>query len=391
MFYQRIRQLALLLAGLSIGTGSQALGLDGTGSIMVIPIAAATATFTSTIYIRNPNSGTLNLQVQYIGGDGSASPGLRACTPVSVLPGRSVSLSLIGLCPLNPGSNFGLVQLTDISAGEIRSFHAYVRVENPDSIGFGVESFALGGFDGSPGEVIGLRSGPIGRTTFTTGCFVATRGEPTSYEFRLFNGTTGLQIGQTLSGNLGTNQLVRLLDVFSLVQAPAGSYDNVNAVITSGGSAILISYCNVQENTRLSADFRIAKRVSPYDIGRARAIFHAGDAFTVSDSKFKNVHLMYLRHPDFYSCRLEGANTASLELAVRNPNGTIASGGTGIADTGIQYTGEKGTVASGFNAGWIILVQTRDGVSGPLSYGLYCQTGSGGSYLDALPAEDRGF
>ena len=58
-------------------------------------------------------------------------------------------------------------------------------------------------------------------------------------------------------------QQYRYLDIFWIdgVNAPAGDQSNVRAEFTqtSGGSANLIGFCTVQDNTSFGADFRIAK------------------------------------------------------------------------------------------------------------------------------------
>lgn len=59
--------------------------------------------------------------------------------------------------------------------------------------------------------------------------------------------------------------MIRLLDVFGSLNAPAGDYDNVRAVFESivpvgGGTSIqFTAACTVQNNTSFDADFRVAK------------------------------------------------------------------------------------------------------------------------------------
>jgi hypothetical protein len=70
---------------------------------------------------------------------------------------------------------------------------------------------------------------------------------------RLFNDSTGAQVGGTLTGSLTAFQQFRYLDVFGIngVNAPAGDQANIRAEFTqtSGGSANLIGFCTVQDNT----------------------------------------------------------------------------------------------------------------------------------------------
>jgi len=98
-----------------------------------------------------------------------------------------------------------------------------------------------------------------------TNCFVSSLADPANYELALFDGSTGAQIGSTLTGSLGSYQQFRYLDVFTAAGAAPGDYANVRAEFTetSGTSSALIGFCTVQDNVSFGADFRIAKRDSP--------------------------------------------------------------------------------------------------------------------------------
>jgi len=97
--------------------------------------------------------------------------------------------------------------------------------------------------------------------SFQTNCFVATLGDAVDYELRLFDGTSGVQLGGTLTGSLGAWQQYRYLDVFAAAGVAAGDHTNVRAQFTNltGTEKKLIGFCTVQEDTSFSADFRIAK------------------------------------------------------------------------------------------------------------------------------------
>ena len=85
---------------------------------------------------------------------------------------------------------------------------------------------------------------------------------------KLFDGTTGAQIGSTVSGALNAFEQIRYLDVFSstVANAPAATdFSNVRAEFTrtSDGDQQMAAFCTVQDNATFGADFRIAKALTP--------------------------------------------------------------------------------------------------------------------------------
>jgi hypothetical protein len=117
-----------------------------------------------------------------------------------------------------------------------------------------------------------------GLPAYQTNCFVTSLGDAISYELRLFDGATNVQLGGTLSGSLQPFQQFRYLDVFAQAGVAAGDRSNVRAEFTNltGSSKKLIGFCTVQENTTFSADFRIAKS---YGGTPQNAFVQGGNAF----------------------------------------------------------------------------------------------------------------
>ena len=111
-----------------------------------------------------------------------------------------------------------------------------------------------------PLNAIGLRrsSAP---PTYQTNCFVGALGGAITYDLKLFDGTTGAQIGNTLSGSLNAFEELRYVDIFALTSAPAGDYQNVRAEFTrtSVDTQPMVGFCTVQDSVSFGADFRIAK------------------------------------------------------------------------------------------------------------------------------------
>ena len=197
-------------------------------------------------------------------------------------------------------------------------------------------------------------------------------------------------------------QLVRLLDVFAAAGAPAGDYDNVNAVfIADGGLAAtnrpgLMTFCTVQDNTSFGADFRIGKTsygtfgIGSNDSTTAREIVAEKDLlgrnFEIDAGVSANTHLVYFRHPDTVKCELlqQGSPwprltpTAGLEIRVLNRKGAVIGGGSDAVSTGPMYLGDKSDTPGAYNSDYTIEVESNEqnmGVVRP--YALYCASGSG--------------
>lgn len=75
--------------------------LDGSGSIMIIPIVAQTVSYTSEVTVRNPyNDIPLTIQVFYTGAKGTSAAGLQPCEPLTVPPLSTVQFSVGVQCSL---------------------------------------------------------------------------------------------------------------------------------------------------------------------------------------------------------------------------------------------------------------------------------------------------
>jgi len=118
--------------------------------------------------------------------------------------------------------------------------------------------------------VTGLRGSTIVAppASHQTNCFVTAQADAITYDMKLFDGTTGAQIGSTVSGALGAFAQIRYLDVFSpgVANAPAATdFSNVRAEFTrtSDGEQQMAAFCTVQDNATFGADFRIAKAMTP--------------------------------------------------------------------------------------------------------------------------------
>jgi hypothetical protein len=253
--------IAVLLTLPSVATAQTTAG---SGTTIVIPVTAETGSFASEVTLFNPGSSLLTASVKFYEANNSPSPppGLKVCNDINVSANRSVQFQIATQCALGSGDHFGLLVLADKTVPQTHVFYGYSRVQNPKGIGFSVEGFPAQDFNNQVSHATGLKK-QAASPTYQTNCFVGSLDQAVSYQLKLFNGTTGAQIGGTLAGSLQPFQQFRYLDVFGSngVKAPAGDQANVRAEFTqtSGGSANLIGFCTVQDNTSFGADFRIAK------------------------------------------------------------------------------------------------------------------------------------
>ncbi len=249
---------AFLMWG-AVGNAQTTAGLATT---VVFPLSAQTASFAGEITVFNPGPNTLTASVAFYEGNNSGSPGPKICNDITVSPGRSLQTMLATQCALASGGHFGIVVVADKAVPQANAFYGFMRVQTPQGQGFTVEGFPISNFNNQVSHATGLKR-QASSPTFQTNCFVGSLDQPVDYELKLFNDTTGAQIGGTLSGSLQPFQQFRYLDVFGAngVNAPAGDQFNVRAQFTptSGGNANLIGFCTVQDNTSFGADFRIAK------------------------------------------------------------------------------------------------------------------------------------
>jgi len=234
---------------------------SGTSATIVIPIIAQTGSFGSEVTVYNPNGGAITVNPVFYDAQNTATPGPKTCTSVSLGANVSKVFTLAAQCALPAGSNFGLLVLSETTA--TNRFYGYARTQTPQGVGFSTEGFPIENFNDQLQHATGLKrvAASGGLPANQTNCFVATLADAVSYELRLYDGTTNVQLGSTLSGSLAAFQQYRYLDVFALAGVAAGDKTNVRAQFTNltGNKKRLIGFCTVQENTTLSADFRIAK------------------------------------------------------------------------------------------------------------------------------------
>ena len=175
-------------------------------------------------------------------------------------PLGAVQFSAAVQCSLPSGNQFGYVTLT-VSDDVPSPFIAFSRTQTPGGNGFGIPAYPASAIE-APGlgqYVVGLKR-QAAAPTYQSNCFVASMDAATPYQIRLFDDSTGSQIGNTIAGSLAANEMVRYLDIFEAAGIAVGDLSNVSAEFTNGTSnAALMGFCTVQESTFFGADFRMAQ------------------------------------------------------------------------------------------------------------------------------------
>jgi hypothetical protein len=260
---RRTLAAATAAACLMLGSGAAlAQTAFGASTSIVLPLIANTGTFTSEVTLFNSNPADVTVAIGYYDANNLPSPGAKTCSDVVIPANRSVQFSLSGQCTLEAGSHFGVLTASDVAG--TNAIFGYSRVQNNAGAGFSVEGFPAANFATDTSNSTGLKS-MAAAPTYQTNCFVGSLGDPLTYDLKLFDGSTGAQVGSTISGSLGSYEQFRYLDIFTAASAPAGDYTNVRAEFTrtSAGTQQMIGFCTVQDNLSFGADFRIAKSATP--------------------------------------------------------------------------------------------------------------------------------
>ena len=153
--------LAVACATLSLTASAQATG--GRASSIVFPVVAHTSSFETQVFVRNPNTFSIDVDVLYYETidplNPPAPPGLVGCTMLTLAPNSVVSFKLGTQCPpIAAGSHYGLLVLRDHATEKIHSFGAFSRVQHVGTNqGFSIEGFPEHTFSGRVSGVNGLK------------------------------------------------------------------------------------------------------------------------------------------------------------------------------------------------------------------------------------------
>lgn len=374
----------LAVAGLAISGTASAQSPNGFASIVHVPVVVNSGTFQSTIFVHNPNASDVNVQINYHGAAGTGSPGLVDCGSHAIPAGITAEYDFGTVCTLAGASNFGTMRVWETES-TARPIAVYTRVQALTGNGFSIEGFPIGNFanDNGASVALGLRRQEAA-PTYQTNCFVSSIGEAVTVDMKLFDGAN-TQLGTTQTIAVDNNGTTRLSDVFTMAGAAAGDYHNVRAEFSQNdatvGNPSFSAFCTVQNNTSFDADFRIAKTVTPDDGTSLYSSNQPKDGFgenLVLPAGMKAAFALFVRHPDFVSCRVVGGQKDNAEIRVIDPQGAIVAGGDDVEGTGEFFTGEKSTVANGSNGMWRVEIGSRDGLGlDATKFNLQCASGNG--------------
>ncbi|UJB20669.1 MULTISPECIES: hypothetical protein [Lysobacter] len=372
-----------VLAAALMSANALAQSTDGYGTTIRLPLAVSSGSYSSTLFVRNGGSDAASVKVTYYGAPGTPFAGERPCTTLSIAPGAVSENSLATLCgvPIGPASNYGQVVFVEQSAANI-PISVFTRIQAVSGAGFSVEGFKIGSLTGgaTSSTVSGLRR-QAAAPGYQSNCFVGSVGEPVTVTWSLRT-AGGAALGTPQTTNLSTNETVRFLDVFSAAGAPAGDYSNVQAVFsetTAGSNPGFVAYCTTQENVNFDGDFRIAKEADPDDLRSKKVGVSTSSALgtLLGLASGQDQFGLYLQHPDWVQCRINGTNAPQLEMRLEDPQGNVVAGGNNISSFQKVYLGEKSTRNNGVSGLWVLKVESRNLLSLSLPYGVTCETGNG--------------
>ena len=413
--------LACLVA--TLGTApARAQTTDAYHSIQIFPVVVETASFTQRFIFDNVNSAALTLQPKYFVSV-DISPVLMVINcPVINVPAYSTKVvtSLRTMCPTIPvGSTYGFLYVSEKHPQPI-PFAGFSRVSNPAGNGFSVEAFPAHTFTATTMTVAGLRrrAATPGSPGYQTNCFIgnmyevspATAPPPTSIFYNVSD-SAGQAVSAGASVSLQPGGFTRLLDVFYRVGAPPGDYDDARISFSDNGAgtAAVIAFCTVQDNTSFGADFRIAKQAQLNygpnqlrDQHVSRNSFVSSETFnsllgvtpfSVAAGTFRNIHVIYFRHPDTIACNLYDPVSPTfaaldisygLEMRLVDPAFDIVAGGNNVVGFSGVYLGDKRQRINAANTRYTLEVESAEFNFGAKPYGIHCQSGSGHTLADII-------
>jgi len=406
--------LAVAFAALPFGAWAQATG--GRASSIVLPVAAHTSSFETQVFVRNPNSFSIDVDVLYYEANELPAHGqVLSCTMLTIAPNSVTSFKLGTQCPGPPlatGSHYGLLVLRDHAAEKIHTFAAFSRVQHVSTNqGFSIEGFPEETFSGRASGVIGLKklaaSAPptTAQPGYQPNCFIGSLGDAVTVTMDVLNGADGSLLGTLPSPQitvaLTPYQLTRILDIYGAVGG-VGDKENIRARFdntSTPAEPAYIAFCTQQDNLSFGADFRIAKSDDEANITkflpRCRGTSDAActtltvpATFSIPNATTKHRFSFFIHHPDYLHCDIVGPRAANLEMRLLAPSppgvavGPVVAGGDNQSSFYYE-TGPRDAVvnSNGFQTFWTMEIGPREGVGAPpafpADYGYRCFSGSG--------------
>ncbi len=388
--------------GVSLPRNADAQSIDGAGVIVIIPVVVSSGSFATHVSVYNPSPFglTATVQITYFGAPGTTAPGQQQVAAACRCPrGIAREFDFQTQCglPAPTGGRFGLLQLiSDPTTVGVVPIVAFSRVSTPQGIGFSVEAFPVGTFEGGAQDVIGLKR-QAATPGYQTNCFVAALAEDVpGYTVKLFN-SVGTQIGSTIThSTLAAHAMVRYIDIFTAAGLASGDFLGVRAefvntdATANGPGQQIVAFCTVQDSVSFGADFRIAKVMQPRDESRLR--YAVSGSNSIPNATTKQRYLVFARQPDVVQCFLVnpgGTNyVPDLEIAMFIPGAPsiLPNGGGNNVNFITPDIGERGTYPQfpgvyGRATYYFVEVSPREGLAlpppFPWNYELECNAGNG--------------
>lgn len=372
--------------------------------------------------VHNPGSLAITVTPTYFGAVGTPTPGLVNCNSQNVGPHGTAEFSVGAVCPLNPGLNYGRLELSSLAPGGTDDpaglvFLANARITAPGKY-FPVEGFPQGNLSGNKvAAVTGLKSGFVDGSQWQTRCFAAGLNDPTAVIVRLLDGS-GNPVGATAGAPLDPPSGIEMQtfsDVFAAVGAPPGNYSNVTALFSSFLSKPgVFGFCRIVNLSNNQDAFEVAKYLDNNDEGRqyntAVSKTRLGTVLGVTAEVDRedrigesNLHVAYFQHPDRVRCSVRPTFSDIpffdvLQFRLIDPEDQVVATALNPGQEITFDLPEKPQQHSGRNGRWIVEVGPRrtilDGCDKGLGlcqggldatlYELTCSSGNGHNQLDII-------
>jgi hypothetical protein len=372
------------------------------------------------VNVHNPNAGSIRVVPTYLGAVGTPTPGRTTCNPVNINPGATAQFTVGSVCSLNPGLNYGRLELSALVPGGLEDpstdiFLANARVVRPGGLFYTVEGFPEGYLSGNkPTAVVtGLKSGLVDGSQWQSFCAGAALNDPTQVIVHLFDGN-GNAIGAAAGAPLDPPSSVEMQtfpNVFTAVGAPPGNYGNVTAHFSTfvpGGPGVS-GFCLVVNLTTGERAFQVAKYLDDNDEGRLTDVSQLPTAPTSDvssidyDTAASNLHVAYFQHPDRVHCDVTWTSPHStfdqVQMRLIDPDGQVVAGGPHITFFRVDLE-EKPLRHGGRNGRWLVEVAPDRAYKGKCDagelryvcpgeaemtpYRLACTSGNGHNQLETI-------
>jgi hypothetical protein len=391
----------------------QAIGVDGSGQRVIVPLVFSNQGFQSLVTLSNPGPGPEPVKVsgQFIGAEGTVYPasqkGALACEIGEIRPRESITRRLRDMCPGLPhdGEVLGYLSLIGTAMDSRPSFFATSVVSTLYGAQYGVTGQPIGAFD--PGfasppfglHVAGLRT--ISSRSQVLTCYVATLNEEKKVAV-LLRDEKGAPVGGPITLQLDAERM-HVVDVEAEAGLPPDDRDGLSVVFESSEGSVVVAGCGPKLQSNGARAYQAAQTAVPADRARLRSVavefFLQPGPFSMNyswshtqagDPQDVKVTLSsYFRPSDEVRCALApwwaGGTDFSqyLEIRIVDPKGTVIGGGSGVRDTGVVTTRPQGAYASHLSQRHLIEISYDEDTAWPISgfnpggWAIACQSGAG--------------